>query len=178
MTRNDASILAIRLAAVYAWFQAVEYVATGVISLFFTLSQSQVFGRVSPFAMAVYILPCVVMLAAGFFLWLRAHLLAHHFMAAEPEGVASSGSGPAASLAFAVVGLAVFLYALPRVVSECISLLRSEHFIGGDATPEFLQRMPSLAGSFFQLVCGFVLFVRPHRLARWWERKRNSNVSV
>jgi hypothetical protein len=179
MTRRDAAILAIRLAAVYAWFQAVEYVAGGIISLFFVTSQAMApLGGVSPFAIAAYILPCVVMVTAGFFLWLRARVLAHHFVAAEPDTVASSGSASAASLAFAVVGLAVFLYALPRVVSECIALLRSEHFIGRDATPEFLQHLPSLAGSFLQLTCGFFLFIRPHRLASWWERKRDSNVSV
>jgi hypothetical protein len=176
MTRHDAAILAIRLVAIYAWLQAVEYVATGVISFFF--AQSKVFGGTSPFAMLVYILPCVAMFAAGLFLWLRAPSLSRHFVSAHPEAITSGGSSSAASLAFAVVGLAVFLYALPRVVSDCITLVRSEHFIGGDAAPEFLQHLPSLAGSFLQLICGFLLFVRPHKLAGWWERKRDSNVSV
>src|SRR5437879_6093611 len=110
MTRHDGAILAIRLDAVYAWFIAVEYVAGGIISLFFAESQAMATsGGVSPFAIAAYILPCVVMLAAGLLLWLRARVLAHHFVTAEPETVSSGGSASAASLAFAVVGLAVFL---------------------------------------------------------------------
>ena len=170
------TILAIRLAAIYAWFQTVEYVATGVISFFF--AQSKVFGGASPFATLVYLLPCVAMFMAGLFLWLRAPALSRHFISAHPEAITSAGSSSAASLAFAVVGLAVFLYALPRVVSECITLVRSEHFVGRDAAPEFLQHLPSLAGSFLQLVCGFLLFVRPHKVAGWWERKRDAKVSV
>ena len=175
MTRHDTAILAIRLAALYAWFQTLDYVATGVISFFF--AQSKVFGGTSPLATLVYILPCLAMFAAGLFLWLRARTLARHFISAEPESATSGGSS-AASLAFAIVGLVVFLYALPRVLSECITLLRNEHFTGRDASQVFLQHLPSLSASAVQLVCGFVLFVRPYRLARWWARKREFNVSV
>jgi hypothetical protein len=175
MTRHDTAILAIRLAALYAWFQAIDYVASGVITFFF--AQSKLFGGVSPFAMLVYVLPCAAMFAAGLFLWLRAPSLARHFVSAQPEAITSGGSS-AVPLAFAVVGLAVCLYALPRVISECITLLRSEHFVGRDASQEFLQRLPSLGAIVVQLICGFVLFVRSHRLARWWERKREANVSV
>ena len=174
MTRHDTAILAIRLAALYAWFQALDYVAGGAISFF--ISQSKIFGGTSPFAMIIYVLPCLVLLAAGLFLWLRAPGLARYFVAAEPQSVTSAAS--AATLSFAVVGLAVFLYALPHIVSECATLLRSPRFTGSTASQEFRQHIPSLAACAVQLICGFVLFVRPHRLARWWERKREANVSV
>jgi hypothetical protein len=175
VTRHDIAVLAIRLAALYAWFQALEYVAGGVIM--FYISQSKVFGGASPFAMVIYVLPFIVLVAAGLLLWLSAPALSRHFLSSHSEAATSAHSSPAA-LAFAIAGLAVFLYALPRAVSECITMLRSQHFVGQDAWPEFAQHLPSLAGTAVQLICGFVLFVRPDRLARWWERKRDANVSV
>jgi hypothetical protein len=175
VTRHDTAVLAIRLAALYAWFQALDYIAGGVISFFIT--QSKIFGGTSPFAMVVYAAPCIVLFAAGLFLWLRAPALSRYFVATQAEP-ADSGRPSTVALAFAVVGLAVFLYALPRVVSECVTLLRSEHFAGRDAWPEFSQHLPSLVATAAQLICGFFLFVMPHRIARWWERKRESDVSV
>lgn len=175
MTRHDTAILAVRLGALYGWFQAIDYVANGIIMFFF--AQSKLPGGVSPFEVFIYALPCTALFAAGLFLWLRAPSLARHFVSAQPEVITSSDSS-AVPLAFAVVGLAVFLYALPRVINECVTLLRSEHFVGRDASREFLQHLPSLGATAIQLICGFVLFVRSHRLARWWERKREVNASV
>ncbi len=49
------------------------------------------------------------------FFWRRAPAIARHFAGAEPEK--ASGAW-AAALAFAIVGLAVFLYALPTVITS------------------------------------------------------------
>src|SRR5204863_60540 len=124
-------------------------------------AQSKVFGAASPLAPFVYVLPCIAMALVGVLLWFRAPALARHFIGAETTTPTSQSSSSVVPLAFAVVGLAVFLYALPGVVSECLTLLRSEHFTGRDASQEFLQRLPSLlAATAVQLICGFILFVK------------------
>ena len=177
MTRQDTAVLAIRLAALYAWFQAVEYVATGVISLFF--AQSKLFGVTSSFTLALAFLPFLALTIAGLFLWIRARALARHFLARESGVVSAPTSSTASpSLAFAVVGLALFVYALPHFVNECIMLLRSEHFTGRDAAQEFLQRLPSLLANAVELVFGFVLFIKSDKIARSWQRKGEADVSV
>ncbi|MFN2623681.1 MAG: hypothetical protein ABR611_12655 [Chthoniobacterales bacterium] len=168
------AILAIRLAALYAWFQALEYVAAGTLSLFLVGEKG---WQTLPLALLFYALPGVMMTGTGFVLWLNARRLARHFGGEQSNEVAVTRSS-AAALAFAVVGLAVFLYALPRVVSECIDIVQNERFLRGMVAPEFLRRYPALAGNALQLALGFMLFVRPHKLARWWERKRDGNVSV
>ena len=169
MIRFDFAVLAIRLAALYAWLQALEYVATGLISLLFT--QSKVFGGTTPFAVLLYILPCVAMILAGCLLFWRAPSWAHCFLPpATVDQPPVTSPGPA--VAFAIVGLAVFLYALPRVIEECITLFQRQRFPGSDARQEFLRAVPALAANMVQLACGFALFVRPHKLAAWWQRKR------
>ncbi len=87
------------------------------------------------------------------------------------HGAGVGGGSSVAGLAFAVVGLAVFLYVLPRVMNERISVLQSPHFRCGYGADEFLRRLPALGASAVQLICGFVLFVRLHKLARWWNAK-------
>lgn len=169
MSRFDTAVLAIRLAALYAWLQALEYVATGVITLFF--AQSKVFGGTSVLAMLLYVLPCVAMILAGFFLFWRAPSLAQCFLPPAMDGQPPISS-PGPVVAFAIVGLAVFLYALPRVIGECITLFQRQRFPWSDAREEFLRALPALAANMVQLACGFALFVRPRTLAAWWQRKR------
>lgn len=169
MNRFDVAVLAIRLAALYAWFQAVEYVATGVLSLFF--AQSKGFGETSALATLLYILPCVAMILIGFFLFWRAPSLAQCFLPpATVDQPPVTSPGPV--VAFAIVGLAVFLYALPRVIGECTTLFQRLRFPWSNAREEFLRALPALAANMVQLACGFALFVRPRKLAAWWLRKR------
>lgn len=174
LTRHDTAFLALRLAAVYAWLQALAFLASGAIGFLFV--QSETFGAGLQQAIFAFVLPSAALTLAGLFLWLRAPALARHFAGTEPEAV--SGEASAAALAFAVVGLAVFLYALPGVINECIRGLQSEQFRHGYAANEFLQRLPALGASAIQLICGFVLFVRPHKLARWWLRRGAADVSA
>jgi hypothetical protein len=169
MSRFDAAVLAIRLAALYAWFQALEYVASGLISLFF--AQSAAFGGTSAFATLLYILPCIAMILVGFLLFWRAPSLAHYFLPPAAVGQPPVTS-PGPVVAFAIVGLAVFLYALPRVIGECVTLFQRLRFPGSDAQEEFLRALPALAANTVQLACGFALFVRPRKLAAWWRRRR------
>lgn len=174
MSRFDTAVLALRLAALYAWLQALEYVATGLISLLF--AQSKVFGGTSPFAMLLYILPCIAMILAGFLLFWRAPSWAHCFLPpATVDQPSATSAGPV--VAFAIVGLAVFLYALPRVIEECITLFQRQRFPGSDAREEFLRALPALAANMVQLACGFALFVRPRKLATWWRKREISETS-
>ena len=169
MSRFDFAVLAIRLAALYAWLQALEYVATGLISLLF--AQSAAFGGTTAFAMLLYILPCTAMILAGFLLFWRAPSWAHCFL--PPPAVGQPPvTPPGPVVAFAIVGLAVFLYALPRVIGECFTLFQRQRFPGNNAREEFLRALPALAANTVQLACGFALFVRPRKLAAWWQRKR------
>ena len=167
MTRHDTAILALRLAAIYAWLQALGFLASSAIGFLF--AQALAFRAGLPMALFAFVLPSAALALAGLFLWRGAPRLARYMMGAEPEAV--SGGASAAALAFAIVGLALFLYALPGVINECVRVLQSEHFRHGYAVVEFRQRLPAIVASAVQLICGFVLFVRPHKLARWWLRK-------
>ena len=171
MTRDDTAILALRLAAIYAWLQALGLLASSAMG--FLLAQSVAFRGGLPMAIFVFVLPSTALALAGLFLWRGAPRLARYMVGSEPEAV--SGGASAAALAFAIVGLALFLYALPGVINECIRVLESERFHHGYAAYEFRQRLPAIVASAVQLICGFVLFVRPHRLARWWLRKDTAN---
>jgi hypothetical protein len=175
MSRQDTAILAVRLGAMYAWFQALEYVALGAVTVVLFRPKE---WQSPPVAIVVSLLPIVALTGTGFVLWLKAPAISRHFLG-EPGEQVTNTHPSAAALAFAVVGLAIFLNALPRVVSECIELVQNDRFLHGTgmATPEFMRRFPALGGNALQLALGFMLFVRPHKLARWWERKRDTNLS-
>jgi hypothetical protein len=168
MNRRDTAVLALRLAALYALLQALES-ATGTISLFLLQSHTmEMMGVHKPGAMLALFAPCAGMFFVGIFLFLRAPTLARRFLP-EDEIAATTPISPAPTLAFAIVGLAAFFYALPGVVSYSLTIVQS-----GDAKSEFYRYLPNLVGISLQFILGFMLFVRPQRLALWWQRKRQN----
>ena len=168
MNRRDTAVLALRLAALYVWFQTLE-LATNTISLFLLQSHTmEMMGVQKSGATLALFVPGVAMFLLGIFLFLRAPTLARWFLPEDEPGSAASTS-LAPTLGFAIVGLAAFLYALPSVVSYSLTIAQS-----GDAKAEFYRYFPNLAAYSLQFILGFMLFVRPHRLALWWQRKRQN----
>lgn len=168
MNRRDTAVLALRLAALYAWLQALE-TAIGTISLSLLQSHTmEMMGVQKPGAMLALFAPCAAMFLVGIFLFLRAPTLARRFLP-EDENVDATPTSVTPTLAFAIVGLAAFFYALPGVVSYSLTIAQS-----GEAKEEFYRYLPNLAAVSLQFILGFMLFVRPHRLATWWQRKRHN----
>lgn len=117
-------------------------------------------------------LPPLSIFAVGVFLFVRSRELAGWLLPLPPEtDEASLPPYPlaAASLAFAVVGVFIFLYAIPQALSYAISFIQI-----GDARNRELQfsiDAPRMIAVAVQL--GFLLFIDSRMFAGvWWRKQR------
>jgi hypothetical protein len=177
MNRIEIASGAIRLFAIYAWFQALEYFAAGIMSTMMAVhyvADTPAFGRI----VSVYG-PAVFFIIVGAFLFLRSRQLgARLFPAPADAAVDQSPPSPFlfASIAFAAVGLAIFLYGGPRLLGYVISLVRIE-----DATERSAQirmELHILIGAALQVVLGFLLVMFSRTFAGWWWGKQRMNESA
>lgn len=75
-----------------------------------------------------------------------------------------------ASAAFAVIGVAAVIYALPRLLETGVRVV----LIGGrhEREVQFSVAQPKLLGFGAQVVLGFLLFVKSRAFATMWWRKQ------
>jgi hypothetical protein len=174
MSRHDVAVLTLRAFALYAWFQALEFFAGGamgvILATSFQMPGGLSFGR----ALAIFG-PSVIFLAVGAFLFVRSRELAS-WLLPLPSDAAAEQLPPhplaVASVAFAVVGVAMFLYATPRVLTYAIT------FADIDDPKARAQRFsieaPHVIGVAAQLVLSFFLFLKSRTFATTWWRKQQS----
>jgi len=180
MTANQIAVLALRLAAIYAWFQSLEMLASSAVMLLFELQTPALKGQ-SPFAPPfVYLLPAVILIAAGFILFAGAPRIARSIVPpADSPSDMITGVTPA--LAFAIVGVIGLLLVFPRLVSTCVELLRSEQFHSPNAKQEFLRFLPNLSALVIETFFCTALTVRSHAFAALWirhNRKASSKTGI
>ncbi|MDR3404339.1 MAG: hypothetical protein P4L99_17705 [Chthoniobacter sp.] len=172
MSRHDVAILTLRAFALYAWFQAFEYFAAGAMSVVYRMS-SYLPGGLSWGGVLVSFGPAVIFLAVGIFLFVRSRELAS-WLLPLPSDAAAEQLPPhplaAASVAFAVVGVAMFLYATPRALSFAIKLVQIDDPKARAA--QFGLDAPQIIGVAVQLVLGFLLFLKSRTFATAWWRKQ------
>jgi hypothetical protein len=174
MNRIEIASCAIRLFAIYAWFQALEYFAAGIMSTMMAVhyvADTPVFGRL----VSVYG-PSVFFIIVGIFLFLRSRQLGARLFPVPADAAADQQpSSPFlfASIAFAAVGLAIFLYGGPRLLGYVVSLVRIED--AAERTAQFRMELHILIGAALQVVLGFVLVMFSRAFASWWWGKQRLN---
>ena len=173
MSRQDVAILTLRAFALYAWFQALEFFSGGAITVILTVSYKMDGGLTLVKAVSLFS-PSVILLAVGSFLFIRSRELASWILPPPSDAAAEQLPPhplPVASVAFAVVGVAIFLYAAPRALTYGIT------FAGIDdpkeRTQRFLIEAPQVIASAFQLILGFLLFLKSRTFATaWWRNQQ------
>ena len=172
MTRHDVAVLTLRAFALYAWFQALEFFAGGAMSVILATSYQMDGGLTVVRAVSLFG-PSVIFLAVGAFLFIRSRELASWLLPLPSDAAAEQLPPhplPVASVAFAVVGVAIFLYAAPRALTYGIT------FAGIDdpkaRTQRFLMEAPHVIANAVQLVLGFLLFLKSRTFATAWWRKQ------
>lgn len=170
MNRLDAAILIIRAFALYAFFHGFEYVP---ISALMATSRSFQAAKGATFDLFPLVITPVYWFALGAFLFLRSRKLAVMFLL-PPDSPADDASpihpvGPA-SAAFAVIGVAAVIYALPRLLetSFTVVLIGPLH----ERELQFGVAQPKLLAHGAQLVLGFLLFFKSRAFATLWWRKQ------
>ncbi|HEV7401367.1 MAG TPA: hypothetical protein VGO11_00505 [Chthoniobacteraceae bacterium] len=169
MNRTDAAILVLRAAALYAFFQAFGYLPMYAAIL---LSTSWRAASQSADFLLYFFLPAS-WLALGAFLFVRSRNLAALLL--PPPDLAADDAPPVhpvglASAAFAVIGLAVVLYALPHLLKAgfSVALIGPLH----DRELRFDAVKPEMLGLGAQVVLGFLLFLKARAFATVWWRKQ------
>jgi hypothetical protein len=170
MNRQEIATLSLHLAALYAWFSALELVSSGALMILFMTASAS--SSVSPIAAFGYAIPPLIFAAIGTFLFLRAPHLAHHFLERPNEPIQSAATSIPASLAFGVVGLVGVVYWLPRVAQILIYLFQSDQFRSPTAKDVFLRELPSIAASILQFALCLALVTYARSFAAWWERRQ------
>jgi hypothetical protein len=170
MNRLDAAILIIRASALYAFFQAFGYLP---IYAWIVVSPHQAPG-ISPWSenFLFYVVP-LSWFALGVFLFVRSRKMAALLLL--PRDLPEENAPPVhpiatASAAFAIIGVAAILYALPRLLQSAISVV----LIGPRHERElrFGVEQPKLIGLGAQVVLGFLLFLKSRAFATMWWRKQ------
>lgn len=172
MSRHDVAVLTLRAFALYAWFQALEYFADGTLSVMLTTIYQMDHGLSFAKALSVFG-PSIIFLAVGIFLFARSRKLAS-WLLPLPSDAAAEQLPPhplaVASVAFAVVGVAIFLYATPSVLTYAITFTQIEE--AKDRAQRFSIEAPHVIAAAVELVLGFVLFLNSRTFATVWWRKQ------
>jgi hypothetical protein len=178
MSRHDIAVLTLRAFALYAWFTALEFFASGAMTVFFLsisfrMQGGLTFGR----ALATFG-PSVLFIVVGVFLFVRSRELASWLLPPPTDAVAEQLPPhplPVASVAFAVVGVAIFLYAAPRAISDGItfSSIDDPAIRAGRWSTEF----PRVIANAAQIVLGFLLFLNARTFATAWWRKQQPELT-
>jgi MFS-type transporter involved in bile tolerance (Atg22 family) len=173
MTATQTAVLALRLGAIYAWYQSLKMLASSAVMLLYQLQTPEVKGQ-SPIAPAFgYLLPAVILIVAGFILFAGAQRIARSIVPpAEASSETISGITPA--LAFALVGIIGLLLVFPRLVSISAELLRSEQFNSPNAKQEFLRHLPNLSAVVIETFFCAALIFRSHAFATLWLRNNRN----
>jgi hypothetical protein len=172
MNRLDAAILIIRASALYAFFQAFGYLP---IYAWIVVSPHQAPG-ISPWSenSLFYVVP-LSWFALGVFLFVRSRKMAALLLL--PRDLPAEDAPPVhpiatASAAFAIIGVAAVVYALPRLLETGVRVV----LIGPlhERELQFSAAQPKLLGLGAQVVLGFLLFLKSRAFATMWWRKQGS----
>jgi hypothetical protein len=170
MTNHDAAVLGIRLSALYAAFQGVEYLSmTGM----FLTQRATVAGNAAPaFFAIVYLLPSALLFWVGLWLFKKAPELAGYFFPiSRIESPASQHGTSALAIGFGIAGLIGVILSVPKLIPPLITLLTRETPYGANQT-FLVSLLPHFAGTLFQAILSFVILVKSRALAEWWQRKQ------
>jgi hypothetical protein len=170
MSRHDVAVLTLRAFALYAWFQALEFFASGAMAAILSTSLQLEGGLTFGTAVASFG-PSLLFIGVGAFLFVRSRELASWLLPLPSDAEQLPPHPlPAASVAFAVIGVAIFLHAVQPALAYAIT------FADIDDTKARAQRFgieaPHVIGVAAQLALGFFLFLRARTFATAWWRKQ------
>jgi hypothetical protein len=172
MNRHDIAVLTLRAFAIYAWFQALELFTTGTMTVIFSTTLSLRDGMTIGRAIGIFF-PAPIFILVGVFLFMRSHELAS-WLLPSPSDVGAEQLPPhplpAASVAFAVVGVAIFLNAIPRALAFGIFFAQISD--PKELRPLFDRDSPQIIGLVVQIALSFVLFLKSRTFATVWWRKQ------
>ncbi|MEK0451862.1 MAG: hypothetical protein RL088_4130 [Verrucomicrobiota bacterium] len=172
MSRHDVAVLTLRAFALYAWFQALEFFAGAAMGVILTASFKLSGGFSFSTALATFG-PSVIFLVVGAFLFVRSRELAS-WLLPLPSDAEAEQLPPhplaVASVAFAVVGVAMCLYATPRALAYAITFAEIDD--PKARAQRFSIEAPHVIGIAAQLVLGFFLFLKSRTFATTWWRKQ------
>lgn len=166
MRSLEAARLAFSLAGVLAIAFAV-LLLPGIVSVF--LLQEQPFS-VKLLGFVSYLIPLIVLIAAGVYLLRRSDRIARYHFAGSGSGSPSIGMRDLEALAFSWLGLLVFLLAIPRLGRLAFGVLwisrhpaASGSMLGG--------QLAGYGGTLLQAILGAYLFFYGPRVASLWRRR-------
>jgi hypothetical protein len=165
MRSSEAARLALSLAGVLAITFAV-LLLPGIVSVFLLQEQPlwvKVLGLVS------YLIPVIVLMAAGIYLLRSSDRIARYHFAGSGEGSASIGMRDLEALAFSWLGLLIFLLAIPGLGKLAFGVLWIRRHPGGSG-PVLANQLASYAGTLLQAIVGAYLFFYGPRFAGLWHR--------
>ena len=179
MNRQDVACLALRLTAIYCFLQALVlvrelwYLATGCISGG-EVPWLTVLGSAVAFALLV---------GAGLLLLKKSVRWARMIVPGDPQsplGVQAS-AGDVQAIAFSIVGIYLFVEAVPEVLRSAAQLLYVRYSTAGPPTglKAVVQNIwLSLDAAALQMLLGLALFVWGRGLVNLWHRVRTGGTQV
>ena len=173
MSRHDVAVLTLRAFALYAWFQALGFLTGAAFSIVLSAAYKLDGGFTVARALTLFS-PALANFLVGSFLFVRSRELASWLLPLPSEEVAEQLPPhplPMASVAFAVTGVAVFLYAMPPVLTFAISFAPIED---ANVRAQYLSReAPQIVATVVQLVLGLLLFLNSRTFATsWWSKQQ------
>lgn len=169
---HSFAITCLRLLSVYAFLQALpmlQQVLSFVLFARFSPEGVQAMDRAN---FAVAITPMLLLLGGGVILWGRAPRLADWMLGGHGNGlpqIERMSTRDILSLAFSVVGVFVFLQALPLLVSLGMNLQMLAAYARQPLSQQAIQAFwPQVGSLTVQLLFSALLFFQSRTLANFW----------
>ena len=176
MNRHDCALLTIRGFAIYAWYCGFQYLTNVTFGFLFGIT----FIHNANFAglnIPDLFLPPTLDFLVGLFLFAKSETLASKLLPARAGEPAQPSPPPhplsTASIAFGVLGAALFLYALPQVVMQSIAIINTTEAV--EHARLVYNNTPRIIGELVQMAFGYALFLKSRVFAAaWWRKQERS----
>jgi hypothetical protein len=175
MTPKTITIIALRLIAVYLFFELIPSVQRVLFSLRDTEFASWEATRFSLVLIVLYIMAIII-------LFKYSGPIANKVINTIPEETVQSNWTPINILSILIAGSAVLtiLSAIPRFISQLYGLLTvyQNKLIYLTEKKMFNDSFIGIIGTVLQIVVAGIVFINAERIALYWEQITNKNKSV
>jgi hypothetical protein len=175
MTPKTITIIALRLIAVYLFFDLIPSVQRAIFSLRDTEFGSWEAAKFNLVLIVLYIMAIII-------LFKYSEWIANKVINTVPEETAQSNWTPINILSILIAGSAVLtiLSAIPRFISQLYGLLTVYHnkLTYLPQKEMFNDSLIGIIGTVLQVVVAGIVFINAERIALFWEQTINKTKSV
>lgn len=173
MTGRSWAALFCKVLAIYVFILAINY--TGIAGMLpYVLSDIGTQEMLSN--VLTFLVPFVLLIALGAFLWVRAEYLSRRMVEDHSEDVKAASAEDMQVIAFSAIGVLTLSDALPRLAQQLYSVIAMSQRQMLSAEGMYISTMSGIAGSAVELIIGLCLFLGPRGIVHLIRSLRTAGI--